>query len=519
MSSAAIILCSIESYSSLLMGKSPLTPGSYRNHMDTEDSTMYLDYPANKPFINDEYERPPYKPVSTYPQGNRKAVISALKNLQDKIHQLEVERSAAEDNLKSLATETNKYRDILQKENEQRKPAQTTVSKHSQELESQLSAAETRCNLLEKQLGHMQSMVTGAEKDRIEAIRKSAELDPFTPEPPVEHSSGFENNLRKIAELEREHIKLTANQTLAESKIRELEEKLGEERHHRKLMVEKSVEIESVQKANRILQQADELEESKVPVKTKKVKKKRKQVVSKKTVHNHKPDTSKHYRLNLADIPFVAGKNTGPSHSVSANVQKVFSLMKNHNMALCSRFSHNVGIGQDSRRSSSSSSSPTTESDLADILLQLQDEFHQMSFEHQEFSKEINDTTDPRIKDDLERELDVLVTKMEAKSQQIAKIRKYQDKMASKKKKKSRQVEPEDQSTPRSKSAHSGCLRGTLSPRYNGEVEVTTTIKPRGGGSGVVQIRPSSAREISLNVLKDMKKLQSTLRKDDLCWK
>lgn len=59
-------------------------------------------------------------------------MISALKNLQDKIHQLEVERTAAEDNLKSLATETNKYRDILQRESEQRRPAQTSVSKHSQ---------------------------------------------------------------------------------------------------------------------------------------------------------------------------------------------------------------------------------------------------------------------------------------------------------------------------------------------------------------------------------------------------
>lgn len=60
------------------------------------------------------------------------AVISALKNLQEKIHQLETERTAAEDNLKSLATETNKYRDILQRESEQRRPAQTTVSKHNQ---------------------------------------------------------------------------------------------------------------------------------------------------------------------------------------------------------------------------------------------------------------------------------------------------------------------------------------------------------------------------------------------------
>lgn len=78
-----------------------------------------------------------------------------------------------------------------------------------------MSAAETRCNLLEKQLGYMKNMVTGAEKDRVEAIKKTAELEAFH-EPPVEHTSGFQNNLRKIADLEREHMKLTANQSLAE---------------------------------------------------------------------------------------------------------------------------------------------------------------------------------------------------------------------------------------------------------------------------------------------------------------
>ena len=60
------------------------------------------------------------------------AVINALKNLQGKIHQLEVERTAAEDNLKSLANETHKYRNILHRDNERLQPTQTTVSKQNQ---------------------------------------------------------------------------------------------------------------------------------------------------------------------------------------------------------------------------------------------------------------------------------------------------------------------------------------------------------------------------------------------------
>ena len=59
-------------------------------------------------------------------------MINALKNLQGKIHQLEVERTAAEDNLKSLAHETHKYRNILHRDNERLQPTQTTVSKQNQ---------------------------------------------------------------------------------------------------------------------------------------------------------------------------------------------------------------------------------------------------------------------------------------------------------------------------------------------------------------------------------------------------
>ena len=39
--------------------------------------------------------------------------MSALKGLQDKIKQLEIERTVAESNLKNLADETTQYRDML----------------------------------------------------------------------------------------------------------------------------------------------------------------------------------------------------------------------------------------------------------------------------------------------------------------------------------------------------------------------------------------------------------------------
>ena len=47
--------------------------------------------------------------------------------------------------------------------------------------------------------------------------------------------------------------------------------------------------------------------------------------------------------------------------------------------------------------------------------------------EHQELSKEINEISDSRIREDMERELGGLVSRMEAKSLQISKIRRHQE--------------------------------------------------------------------------------------------
>ena len=67
--------------------------------------------------------------------------------------------------------------------------------------------------------------------------------------------------------------------------------------------------MESAAQATRILEDLEEFEKERPPVKSKRhTKKKKRQVVSKKTGHCQRPDASKHYRLNLADIPFVAGK-------------------------------------------------------------------------------------------------------------------------------------------------------------------------------------------------------------------
>ena len=57
------------------MGKTAGKRALYRNQEESIDSTVYQDYPKHKPFINEDYERPVHKPVSSYPEGNRTGTL------------------------------------------------------------------------------------------------------------------------------------------------------------------------------------------------------------------------------------------------------------------------------------------------------------------------------------------------------------------------------------------------------------------------------------------------------------
>ncbi|XP_013403341.1 centrosomal protein of 57 kDa isoform X1 [Lingula anatina] len=496
--------------------RSPLRPGMYTNYRDRsmvdDTSTVHGEYPPTRPFINTDYTRSPAKPVSALPENDRQgSVMGALKSLQDKIRKLELERCMAEGNLKNLASETSRYRDMLQREQMTQDAATATaVSRQSQELESQLTAAESRCNLLEKQLEYMRKMVQNAEKDKEMAVHRHTMLDRRKEE---DLQAGLQSQLDKIAELEREHLRLTATQSLAENKIRGLEERLQEEQHQRKLIQERAAELQTAAETNRILLEAVSPQHSRAEDHKPTAKRKKKKTTAKKsTASSQKPpvDPTNHYRLNLNEIPFVAGKAVTPSHALGANVQQVLSLMKKHNPSLCAAARKNGLV----RRSTASASSAYTgssseEGDLAELMVQLQDEFAQMSFEHQELLKQINEARDYRLREDLERELDHLVARMEAKGDQIARLKKHQENLQELRLKKKKK-KPRPQSAPPSQYTTNGSS--------SGEVQVTTTIKTKGHGAGKIHAVPTAGTRAALNLLKDMRKLQTSLRKDDLSW-
>ncbi|XP_070568116.1 centrosomal protein of 57 kDa-like isoform X2 [Ptychodera flava] len=499
------------------------SPNPYRSHISpykpsyghiydgtaspaTRDSIdSYRDYPSSRPLLDDQIfptqlttpTRVPMKssirsPAKAgIPESNSRAVISALKGLQEKIRKLESERTMAEENLRSLATETSQYKEILQKEQTVTEASQTEMSKHSQELESQLRSADSRCKLLEKQLEYMRKMVQNAEADRNNALRKS---QAFEQQAADWKEDGDESIVQKdkLDQLEREHVRLQANQTVAE--------------------------LQTVAEANRILLETGNSPHITKSKKSKKKKKKQKTTCCRKIETHAITEPKKHYRLNLADIPFIAGKSTTPSHNIGSNFQNVLAMMKLHNPAWCEGPAQHYAKTPRStrsapRRRASISSTSTSGSDLSELLLGLQDEFGQMGFEHQELAKQIQEAEDPRIREDLERELDHLVSKMEGKGQQIAKLKRYKESSAKKQKR------PRSGSRPRSghRRAASVSLPASSTSSTNGEVQVITTVKTRGRIAQPVTVREGNAKQ-SLRMLKDMQTIQTSLRKDDLKW-
>ncbi|GCB64413.1 centrosomal protein of 57 kDa-like isoform X2 [Scyliorhinus torazame] len=475
--------------------------------LPTSDSLSvpsFTAYPMDKPFINADLHRSPDKPIVAYPESNSRAVLSALRNLQGKIRRLELERAQAEENLKRISKGAAKSKNLLDNSHQRVGNAEIEMAQHSQALATQLSAAESRCNILEKQLEYMRKMVQNAEMGREMALQRQTPLE----NKKLVDQSDLQSKLEKLDLIEREYHRLTATQTSAEKKICELEQKLREEEHQRKLVQDKAAQLQTGLERNRILLQAV----SPPSPKMKRVRNKRKQPVKNAcTNHLH---AQPHYRFNLGDIPFVAGKSASPSHSVRANVQHVLHLLKQHNKILCNdrvvsdqpivrkKTAKACNIMPES--SSGSTISSTSQEVLCELLLTLQDEFGQMSFEHQELVKQIHETNRNSMREDLERELESLVKRMETKGDQIAKVRKHQATLK------------KYQETMRRRHPVSGGASQKKTLKSAKEVqERTATTRGKDISS---KVRPGDNSKKNLCLLRDMQTLQTTLRKDDVSW-
>uniref|UniRef100_A0A3P9DUB3 Cep57 centrosome localisation domain-containing protein n=1 Tax=Maylandia zebra TaxID=106582 RepID=A0A3P9DUB3_9CICH len=339
-------------------------------------------YPAHRPFINTlVHHRPqththqsyvPSSPIKAFPETNSTVILSALRNLQEKIRRLEMEKGHAE-----------------------------------RMLINHLAAAESRCLKLERQLDHMRRMLRNARTERTNLLKQQVKSE-WQSDTASQYAQ-----FDKLERLEREYLRLTRTQNISEMKILELEMKLQEEEYQRKLIQDKANQLQTGLDASRILLQSV----SPFAHKCRFIKKKSSQQYS---------HTEPHYRLSLRDVPFVAGTSVGCSHSVRANVQSVLSLLKRHQPHLCNSrvLSRNTnGSGTDGHRHSDSSSSSSSASgeELSELVF-----LRVCCREHDELMRQVEDCVFEQERKELRRVQERLLLKMERKGEQISKLYKSQ---------------------------------------------------------------------------------------------
>ncbi|MEE6475992.1 hypothetical protein FKM82_010932 [Ascaphus truei] len=425
---------------------------------------------------------------------NSKALVSALKTLQEKICHLELERTRAHSNLQNLTKEAAEY---LDSEREGKDPAQPEIIRPTHDVTTQLNVAQQRCSLLEKQLDYMRNMVQNAELERNVVLGQQTLLRQEN----IQDQMQVHCKLEKLDVLEKECVRLTATQRNAENKIHQLEEKLCAEEQQRKLIQDKAAQLQTGLEVNRIL-----ISSASAQIAPKrKVKKKNPQ--TKKSVVNKEPLQHQCYP-KARELPFVAGRSTSSSHSLSANMQSVLHMMKHHSPRVsqpCLRSAERKPwrTQSASRSVATSSASSATGDNLSDLLLALQDELGQMSFEHQELLKQIHETKNNEICEDLERELDYLVKQMETKSDQILTLKGHQESVV-KLKKRAQSM----------KKLASSAKSAAHEERGNTEVLAT----PRSARGDVTKSTATPKGRSSLQLLKNVQKMQMTLKKDDIMW-
>ncbi|NWY28679.1 CE57L protein, partial [Pheucticus melanocephalus] len=385
---------------------------------------------------------------------NNQAVVAALRALQEKIRCLELEKSQAEDKLCSLSRAAAQCKKVLEHKSYEKDAAHRELMQQRKDS----NVVQSRCSLLEKQLDYMRKMVSSAELEKKMILEQQAQLQKEEDQNRLE----LHAKLEKLEMLEKECLKLTAAQRIAEDKIKHLEEKLCKEGHQHKLIQDKTAQLQTGFDINRILM-------SSVTSQHEPEKENRKNKKPRKRNPTMKKMQLSPLHVKAGELPFVAGKVAGISGH-SALSKSVFSC----------------------------STSPTATRTFSDLLLAFQDELGQMSFEHQELLKQIQETQDSQAHEDLEQELDCLVKQMEMKGKQISKLKKHQATVQKLKRK--------------TQKLKQGTTHVKLKCGEQKEAkEIAVTVK-----ENMSKPWPGQKSRSSLQLLKAVRKLQLSLKKDDV---
>jgi len=487
-------------------------------------------------------------------ESNGRSILSALKSLQDKLNRLEMERSELNNNMDSWNNDKDLYKNLSTSQqldsvnfkkapnlsvspiNQNKSDRNSDKKKVSAEkysspsrldeilfslsnrdqslpdlplnesitLPKQHSANNSlRYHLLEKQLEDMKKKVCEAEKKSMDATVKQIEL---------EHEKGkikYQNKeiiakMDHLNNLETDYKQLALTNQAYLEKLNALEEELKHEKHQRQLIQDKAIQLESQATAQKFLcsnekKSLNNFRQKNEPILSTKLVGKDKD----ENLSNKETDSS-HYRLNLADLPFLTGTSTSPSHAFSANIQKIFHDLKHHNSHLCSK----PGSSKNNKKQQKSSSLKTTnakeswekkfaleeltkdEEGLVLIIQALQNDFDKLIDEHRIFKKQLTKTADLDAQNFIVEQIKDVEAKMEEKGYMINMLKHHQQQLNEMVKKSQLYLAINDSSNKR----------------------------PNKVGNKSKAKKPGAIAKQRQSLLRDVKIFHKVLKKDDLSW-
>eukprot|EP01135_Chromosphaera_perkinsii_P001156 Nk52_evm13s159 gene=Nk52_evmTU13s159 len=389
-----------------------------------------------------------------------RAVIEALKVLQDKIRALEAQREYAEQNYADLDLQSSRYRMKLDNEVEAKKSKELELRRENEELEGALKIAEARARSLHKE---MQVMRTRMDRSNL--------MTGTNGNGPSHRGIGDVEEAREAAQLEQERDREWMDGEV--EKRRMLKKVVLKKANEKNLSGDWGEYADEEVSSDNTARQRKSGKKASGSTRTTSTSVSRTKPLKKpsKMVDRNLPNQyTKHGKSNSSakgsssspsmtfnrPVPFVVGKSTGPSFSVSANVQRVLSLLKSckpvydggygggkTNGRDGGAFVKGSGAGKNSKDVDGNKSpvkaiarkvrlNHSERKELARILRNLEDEFGYMTLEYHELMSQIDEDKIGGGSDisyercaKIERQIDAIVANLEEKGEQIRRLKKY----------------------------------------------------------------------------------------------
>ena len=376
------------------------------------------------------------------------------------------------------------------------------------ESEKQFESATAKCEMLERQLELLREKVCTAERDRALSLENQIKLEREKSQLNIQNRK---KELKKemLNNLETQNSELSEQNHLFVERLKSLRKDLENEKQERQILLDRAQELENREKARLLLDEYNLRKMSRTPP-PKKVSDKEFQRKTQRSRQVRTRSTSPHYRVNIADLPFLTGTSATKSPAFAAQIQNVLFDLKLHNPKVCG-YKEKLMKRKVSRKISDSYSEKSDDiseweqdvlldnleenfNNFEGLLANLEAEFSEILEEHCILKKQL-ELLGEKSSEDLKNKILSVGSKLKEKASMIVTIRKHL----------------KDQ-----KELNKKLKRNSTTPKLKRAKPAIVNDKYYSRSSSIG--RPGLIAKQRKEMLKNVKAFHQELKKDDLSW-